>query len=82
MEEYPCSPRSGNFCMVLRISESGNADETFFKLDNFPNEDKYLMTYQGKNPIHLNSLNILNAKSIFHNISEKRCSFELACNIL
>ncbi len=49
-EEYPCNPHSGNFCMVLRISESGKTDEMFFKIDNFPNEDKYLVTYYNDLP--------------------------------
>lgn len=44
-EDYPDNPHSGDFYMSLKIKESEKANELLFKLDDFPNEDKYLVTY-------------------------------------
>lgn len=45
-EDSPYNPHEGGFYLKLRIFEPGEAaEEAFYKLADFPNEEKYLITY-------------------------------------
>lgn len=49
-ENYHDNPHSGSFCIRLRVFELGRViEETLFKLEGFPNEERYLLTYESPN---------------------------------